>query len=62
MINFPKKHIADSVLERIMRAQQQMNSVQSQGQRLDQALQQPVGEVAPMEGIENAITMKALDI
>ena len=62
MIRFPQKHIADSVLERIMLAQQQMNSVQGQGARLDQALQQPVGDVAPMEGIEDAITMKALNI
>ena len=64
MINFPRKHIADSVAERIMAVQQKMavNSVQAQGQRLDAALQQPVGEVAPMEGIEDAITLKALDI
>ena len=62
MIRFPQKHIADSVLERIMAAQQQMSSVQAQGQRLDMALQAPVGDVAPMEGIEDAITMKALDI
>ena len=62
MINFPRKHIADSVAERIMAVQQKMNSVQAQGQRLDAALQQPVGDVAPMEGIEDAITLKALDI
>ena len=62
MIRFPQKHIADSVLERIMLAQQQMSSVQGQGARLDMALQQPVGDVAPMEGIEDAITMKALNI
>ena len=64
MIRFPKKHIADSVAERIARVQQQMdpNSVQGQGMRLDQALQQPVADVAPIEGIEDAIAFKALDI
>ena len=62
MIRLPRKHIADSVMERIARAQQQMNSVQSQGAKLEQALQQPVGDVAPIEGIEDAVTLKALNI
>lgn len=64
MINFPRKHIADSVAERIMAFAQQMeaNSVKAQGARLDAALQAPVGDVAPVEGIEDAITAKALDL
>ena len=64
MIRFPQKHIADSVAERIMQVTQKMgaNSVTAQGARLDAALQAPVGDVAPIEGIEEAITLKALDI
>ena len=62
MIRFPRQHIADSVAQRIARAQQQMNSVQGQGQRLDQALQQPVGDVAPIDGIEDAIPLRALGL
>ena len=64
MINFPRGHMADRVADRIMAVQKNMsaNSVQAQGQRLEQALQQPVGDVAPIEGIEDAITLKALDI
>jgi len=63
MIRLPRKHIADSVAERVAAIkQQQANSVAGQGLRLDQALQQPVGDVAPIEGIEDAITLKALDI
>lgn len=62
MINFPRKHIADSVTERIMAMQEKMNSVEAQGARLDQALQQPIGDVAPLEGIEDALAFKALDV
>ena len=66
MIHFPRKHIADSVTDRIMQVQQKMaaqaNSVTAQGQRLDQALQQPVGDVAPIEGIDDAIALKALNL
>lgn len=64
MIRFPRKHMADSVAERIMAVEKKMaaNSVQAQGDRLESALQQPVGDVAPIEGIEDAITLKALNI
>ena len=62
MIRFPRKHIADQVAERIAAIEKKMNSVQAQGARLDQALQQPVGDVAPIEGIEDVIALKALDI
>lgn len=64
MIRFPRKHIADSVSERIMQVAQNMdpNSVQQQGARLEQALQQPIGDVAPIEGIEDMIALKALDV
>ncbi len=72
MIRFPQKHIADSVAERIMAAQQQAaqqqemvfqeNSVAVQGAKLDKALAQPVGDVAAIEGIEEAIAARAMDI
>ena len=64
MIKFPRHHIADSVAARIMAVARQTdpNSVQAQGARIDAALQQPVGDVAPMEGIEDAITLKALNV
>jgi len=66
MINFPKHHLADEVIARIVmnakRAQAESNSVKAQGMQLDQALQQPIGDVAPMEGIEDAITLKALNL
>jgi len=62
MIRFPQKHMADSVVERIMLAAQKMGKVEAQGAQLDAMLQQPVGDVAPIEGIEEAITAKALDI
>ena len=62
MIRFPQKHMADSVVERIMLAAKKMGKVEAQGAQLDAMLQQPVGDVAPIEGIEEAITAKALDI
>ena len=65
MIRFPKKHIADSVADRIVQATMQMeqaNPVQQQGAALDMALQQPVGDMAPIEGIEEMIPLKALDL
>ena len=64
MIRFPRKHIADDVADRIMAVQKRMtaNQVSSQGEQLDQALQQPVGDVAPIEGIEDAVALRALDL
>ena len=69
MIRFPQKHIADNVAERILNVQQQMQlqqkqalGVEAQGQRLDQALQQPIGDVAPIEGMDEAFAMKAMNI
>ncbi len=64
MIRFPQKHIADSVAERIATVQQKMdaNNVQAQGQRLEEALTAPVGDVAPIEGIEDAVALRALDL
>ena len=64
MIRFPRKHIADSVADRIMAVEKKMaaNNVAAQGQQLEEALALPVGDIAPMEGIEDAITLKALDI
>ena len=66
MIRFPQRPMADSVTERIMRfmheQQAQANSVASQGARLDAALQQPIGDVAPVEGIEDALVLNSLDI
>jgi len=64
VIRFPKQHIADSVAQRVIAAEKRINAntVEGQGARLDQALAAPVGDVAPMEGIEDAITLKALDL
>ena len=64
MMRIPRKHIADDVAERIMAVEKRMNanSVSAQGQRLEQALQQPVGDVAPIDGIEDLVTLKALDV
>lgn len=62
MIRFPRKHIADSVTERIMKVAQELqsNSVNEQSARIEQALAQPVGDIAPIDGIEEAVTSKAL--
>ncbi len=64
MIRFPKQHIADSVTARILAsiAQIDPNSVQGQGAHLTEALRQPIGDVAPIEGIEDAVAAKALDL
>ena len=62
MLRFPSKHIADSVVERIMAADQKMNKVQQQGAALDQALAQPPGEVAPIEGLDEALVGRALQL
>jgi hypothetical protein len=64
MIRVPRKHIADDVAARIMAVEKRINanSVAAQGQNLDNALQQPVGDVAPIEGIEDALTARALDL
>ena len=62
MIRFPQKHIADQVADRIMKidAHTQNNSVAAQGVRLEQAMAQPVGDVAAVDGIEDAVVGKAL--
>jgi hypothetical protein len=64
MIRFPGKHIADDVAERILAVEKRLNanSVSAQGQRLEQALSAPIGDVAPIEGIEDLVTLKALDV
>ena len=64
MIRFPRKHIADNVADRILAIEQKMvgNTIQVQGQRLEAALQQPISDVAPIEGIEDSIALKALDL
>jgi hypothetical protein len=64
MIRLPRKHIADSVAERIIAAERRINAdtVQGQGMRLEQALMQPAGDVAAVEGIEDMITARALDL
>ena len=64
MIRIPRKHIADSVSERIMAVEKKLaaNQVQAQGIQLEEALAAPVGDVAPIEGIEDAISLRALDL
>lgn len=64
MIRFPGKHIADSVADRIMQVEKRLNanSVQAQGVRLETALAAPVGDVAPIEGVEDAVVARSLDL
>ena len=76
MIRFPRMHIAQSVVNRILNTvddvqvtenappniPQMANSVAQQGAAIDQATHAPVGDVAPIEGIDDAIALKALDI
>ncbi len=64
MIHFPQGHMADRVADRILAIEKKIagNSVQAQGQQLETALQQPIGDVAPIEGIEDSIALKALDL
>ena len=64
MIRIPRKHIADSVSERIMQVQEKLNpnNVIQQGQNLEQAMAQPIGDVAPLEGIETMIPERALGL
>jgi len=64
MIRFPGRHIADNVTERIMQVEKRLNanSVQAQGVRLETALAAPVGDVAPIEGVEDALVGRALDL
>ena len=65
MIRLPRKHIADSVTDRIMQMIDRTsaaNNVALQGQKLAEALAQPAGDIAPVEGIEDALVGKALDL
>lgn len=62
MIRLPKKHIADSVLERILLAERRLNPVQQQGQALEAALAQPPGEMESLEGMDDAIVGRALGL
>lgn len=64
-MRLPQKHIADSVIDRILAAAQRIapaNPVALQGQQLDQALQQPVGDVATIDGLEDNIVARSLDL
>lgn len=64
MIRLPRKHIADSVSERIIAvtAKLNANSVMVQGQNLSAALKQPVGDVAPIEGVDEAVVGRSLGL
>ena len=64
-INFPQGHMADRVLARLIkfaRTQQPRDKVAAQGAQIDAALQQPVGDVAPMEGLDEAMVLKSLSL
>lgn len=63
-IRIPQRHIADSVADRIVAIENKLNanSVQAQGIKLEQALAQPVGDVAPLPGIDEALAARALDL
>ena len=76
MIRFPRMHIAESVVNRILNAAddiqttemappnipQMPGNVAQQGAAIDQATHAPVGDVAPIEAIEDALTARALDL
>ena len=64
MIRFPRKHVADSVAERIINAEKRLNanSVAAQGAKLEKALAQPAGEMAAPDGVEDAIAGRALGL
>ena len=64
MIRIPQKHIADSVADRILAVEKKLasNQVFAQGQQLEQALAAPVGDVAPIDGIEELIPARALGL
>ncbi len=66
MIRFPKKHIADNVVDRINRYSQAQaavsNPVAAQSAELDAALSQPVGDVAPIEGVEELLVTNSLGL
>ena len=63
-IRFPTEPMADRVTRRLLALaeRQNTNPVQAQGLRIDAALQQPVGEVAPVDDIEQLMVMKTLGI
>ena len=63
-MRFPQGQMSDRVIERIMQIAQtlDMNKVQRQGMQLDAALNQPVGDVAPMPGVEDAVVARSLDL
>jgi hypothetical protein len=67
MIRFPQQHIADSVTERILRFAQQQemtraNNVQAQGARIESALQEPAGDMATIDGMEDNLVMRAFNL
>lgn len=65
MIRFPKKHVADSVAERILAVERRMsaNSVAAQGMKLEKALEQPAAaDMASPDGIEDALVGRSLGV
>lgn len=65
MIRMPRQHIADSVSQRIMAVEKKFaaNQVMEQGQRLEDALTTaPAADMAPIDGIEELIPARALDL
>ena len=74
-IRFPRMHIAESVVNRILNVANDVQVPQNappsipaspnliqQGAQLDQALMAPVGDVAPVDNVEDALVGKALDL
>lgn len=74
MIRFPRMHVAQSAVNRILNTRDNvqppmgkpsvpaMPDVAGQGMKIDQALQAPVGDVAPIEGMDEALALRALDV
>lgn len=66
MIRFQQRPMVDRVSERLAsiidKQRAQANSVAGQSAKLDAALQQPIADVAGVDGMEDAVVMKALGI
>lgn len=63
-IRIPQRSVTDSVLDKIesVLGQMQQAAVSEHSAALDAALTAPVGDVAPLEGAEEAVAARALDL
>ena len=73
-IRFPRMHVAQSAVNRIVNVAKAVTpqveqpsvpdlpDVEAQGEAIDGAVQQPVGAVAPIDGIEDGLVARALEL